>query len=82
MRAVLRELVPWRDAVAGTLDRATFRVLGNEQLLEIARSQPQSKDALGRIKGMPRAILEAGLACAVLPPDKIARRIASRTEEQ
>jgi two-component system chemotaxis response regulator CheB len=32
--------------------------------------------------GMPRAILEAGLACAVLPPDKIARRIASRTEEQ
>jgi two-component system chemotaxis response regulator CheB len=31
--------------------------------------------------GMPRAILEAGLACAVLPPDKIARRIASRTEE-
>lgn len=32
--------------------------------------------------GMPRAILEAGLACAVLPPDKIARRIAARTEEQ
>ena len=56
--AVLRELVPWRDAVAGVLDRATFRVLGNEQLLEIARSQPQSKDALGSIKGMPRAILE------------------------
>jgi two-component system chemotaxis response regulator CheB len=32
--------------------------------------------------GMPRAVLEAGLASAVLPPDKIARRIASRTEEQ
>jgi two-component system chemotaxis response regulator CheB len=32
--------------------------------------------------GMPRAVLEAGLVCAVLPPDKIARRIASRTEEQ
>jgi two-component system chemotaxis response regulator CheB len=31
--------------------------------------------------GMPRAVLDAGLACAVLPPDKIARRIASRTEE-
>jgi two-component system chemotaxis response regulator CheB len=31
--------------------------------------------------GMPRAVLEAGLACAVLPPDKIARRIASRIEE-
>jgi ribonuclease D len=56
--AVLRELVPWRDTVAGALDRATFRVLGNEQLLEISRAQPQTKEALGRIKGMPRAILE------------------------
>jgi len=56
--AVLRELVPWRDSVAGALDRATFRVLGNEQLLDIARSQPQTKEALGKIKGMPRAILE------------------------
>ena len=56
--AVLRELVPWRDSVAGALDRATFRVLGNEQLLEIARTQPRTKEALGKIKGMPRAILE------------------------
>ena len=32
--------------------------------------------------GMPRAVLEAGLACAVLPPDEIARRISRRTEEQ
>lgn len=28
--------------------------------------------------GMPRAIIEAGLACAVMPPEKIARRVASR----
>jgi len=56
--AVLRELVPWRDAVAGSLDRATFRVLGNEQLLDIARTQPRTKEALGKVKGMPRAVLE------------------------
>ena len=56
--AVLRELVPWRDAVARQLDRATFRVLGNEQLLDIARTQPGSRDALGKIKGMPRGVLE------------------------
>lgn len=31
--------------------------------------------------GMPRAVLEAGLACALLPPDKLARRIASRVLE-
>ena len=56
--AVLRELVPWRDAVAGQLDRATFRVLGNEQLLDVARTQPSTRDALGKIKGMPRGILD------------------------
>ena len=56
--AVLRELVPWRDGVAKQHDRATFRVLGNEQLLDISRTQPATRDALGKIKGMPRGILE------------------------
>ena len=56
--AVLRELVPWRDSVARGVDRATFRVLGNEQLLDIARTQPRSRDALAKIKGMPRGVLE------------------------
>jgi two-component system chemotaxis response regulator CheB len=31
--------------------------------------------------GMPRAIAEAGLACAILPPEKIARRVAGRALE-
>jgi ribonuclease D len=57
--AVLRELVPWRDAIARQLDRATFRVVGNEQLLEIARQQPAARETLGAIKGMPRGILES-----------------------
>jgi ribonuclease D len=57
--AVLRELVPWRDSIARHLDRATFRVVGNEQLLEIARQQPTTREALGAIKGMPRGILES-----------------------
>jgi two-component system chemotaxis response regulator CheB len=38
-------------------------------------------EATCAVWGMPRAILEAGLACAVLPPEKIARRITGRTEE-
>ncbi|HVX39743.1 MAG TPA: ribonuclease D [Gemmatimonadaceae bacterium] len=57
--AVLRELVPWRDAMARHLDRATFRVLGNEQLLEISRQQPETREGLAAIKGMPRGILES-----------------------
>jgi len=57
--AILRELVPWRDAIARQLDRATFRVVGNEQLLDIARQQPATRDALAAIKGMPRGLLES-----------------------
>jgi ribonuclease D len=57
--AVLRELVPWRDSIAAHLDRATFRVLGNEQLLDISRQQPATRDVLGAIKGMPRGILDS-----------------------
>ena len=56
--AVLRELVPWRDGVAKELDRATFRVVSNDVLLEIARTQPTTRQALGVIKGMPRGVLE------------------------
>jgi ribonuclease D len=57
--AVLRELVPWRDALARQADRATFRVIGNEQLLAIAKEQPATRDALAAIKGMPRGLLES-----------------------
>jgi ribonuclease D len=58
--ALLRELVPWRDSVARELDRATFRVMGNEVLLEIARTAPQNVQQLATLKGMPRGILERG----------------------
>jgi ribonuclease D len=57
--AVLRELVPWRDMVARQADRATFRVIGNDQLLAMAREQPVTRDALATIKGMPRGLLES-----------------------
>jgi ribonuclease D len=56
--ARLRELVQWRDAVAEELDRATFRVTGNEVLLEIARRSPATVAELVEIKGVPRAIAE------------------------
>jgi ribonuclease D len=57
--ALMRDLVPWRDARARELDRATFRVIGNEQLLEMAKQQPTTRDALAAIKGMPRGLLES-----------------------
>jgi ribonuclease D len=56
--AVLREVANWRDTVAAQLDRATFRVMGNEVLLELARRAPRNVSELGSIKGVPKGMLE------------------------
>ena len=56
--AVLREVANWRDTVAAQLDRATFRVMGNEVLFELARRTPKSVSELGAIKGMPKGMIE------------------------
>jgi ribonuclease D len=56
--AVLRELVHWRDTVAAQLDRATFRVMGNEVLLDLSRNPPRSISELSAIKGMPKGMID------------------------
>ena len=56
--AVMREVTRWRDSAALALDRATFRVVANDVLLEMSRLQPTTADALGAIKGMPRGMME------------------------
>ena len=56
--AIFRELVRFRDGIARELDRATFRVAGNEALFAVAKERPQSLDALVSIKGVPRGIAE------------------------
>ena len=56
--AIFRELVRFRDGIARELDRATFRVAGNEALFAVAREAPRTIDALVQIKGVPRGIAE------------------------
>lgn len=56
--ALLRELVAWRDGVAKTLDRSTFRVVTNEVLLELSRRSPRTMEELRSVKGIGRGILE------------------------
>jgi ribonuclease D len=56
--AVLREVANWRDTVAAQLDRATFRVMGNEVLFELARRVPKSVSELNAIRGMPKGMIE------------------------
>jgi two-component system chemotaxis response regulator CheB len=55
---------------------------GAARLVSSGGSIIAQDEASCAVFGMPRAVLDAGLACAVLPPEKIARRIASRTEDQ
>jgi two-component system chemotaxis response regulator CheB len=57
-------------------------VEGAARLIANGGSVIAQDEASCAVWGMPRAALEAGLACAVLPPDKIARRVASRTGDE
>ncbi len=75
--AIFRELVQWRDVTALKLDRATFRVVSNDVLFEAARTTPDTRSALGKLKGMPRGILErqgdeilAAIARGVVVPEE------------
>ena len=56
--AVLRELHAWRETAAEARDVATFRVIGNEALLELARLTPASLEALGTIKGVGSGLID------------------------
>ena len=56
-------------------------VEGAQRLVACGGSILAQDESSCAVWGMPRAVLEAGLACAVLAPDKLARRIASRTED-
>lgn len=55
--AAVAELYEWRDGTARRLDRPPFRVLGNETLLEIARTLPQDRDQLSTIQGMSKYVM-------------------------
>lgn len=56
--AALRELVAWRDEIARRLDRAAFRVAGNDILLELARVRPRTVADLSRVRIVPRVLVE------------------------
>jgi ribonuclease D len=74
--AIFRELSAWRDDVALAMDKATFRVVGNEALFAAARAAPRTITELSAVKGMPRGMVErrgdellAAVARGVAVPD-------------
>jgi len=62
-RAALRALWIRRDESARALDKPSFKVVGEDALLEIARRRPATLEELGRIPGVtPRVIERVGAA--------------------
>ncbi len=56
--AVLQELYAWREETSSSLDRASFRVMGNEALFAVVAAAPTTMEALSRIRGVGRDIAE------------------------
>jgi ribonuclease D len=53
-RAVLRQLLIWRDSEARRRDRPPFKVLHDRTLIELAEKRPAGLDDLQDIKGLKR----------------------------
>ena len=56
--AILREVYVWRETTSAKLDRAAFRVVGNEVLFQLAEHPVRTLEELGRVKGIGRDSLE------------------------
>jgi ribonuclease D len=56
-RAVARELVEWREAVAREGDRPVPSVLPDAALVEVAKRRPQSLERLAQIRGLNEGAL-------------------------
>ena len=62
-RAVARELAAWRERTAATEDKPVNSILADPSLVELAKRQPGSVDALGQIRGLhPSTIRRRGSA--------------------
>ena len=57
-QALFRELYVWRARTAHALDRAAFRVMGNEALFALAQQPPPDQAALAGVKGVGREVAE------------------------
>ncbi len=52
--AALREMYEWRDGVAKARDKASFRVLNNDELVAVARDMPRSRQELESVDRLSR----------------------------
>jgi ribonuclease D len=52
--AIVRDLHNWRDALARKADRPPFKIMGNDQIVEIAKAKPQTHRDLARVPALSR----------------------------
>lgn len=73
----------FRDGALGVVLTGMGRdgLEGSARMVAAGGSVYVQDEASSAVWGMPRAVLESGLACGAMPPDKIARRIAARVDE-
>jgi ribonuclease D len=88
--ALLRELYQWREGVARERDQATFRVLGNQALLEMSAKPPTSERELSSYTGLSegmaqrrgREIMAAVRAGLAVPDGELPRFPAAKRWER
>ena len=68
--AVYRELYVWREHLAAELDRAAFRIVGNETLIVMAQRPPRTVEALRGLKGLGREVRERYRAAILAAIDR------------
>jgi ribonuclease D len=56
--AVLRELYEWREGLARRNDKAAFRIMNNEPMLEMAKTPPTDLDQLKAVRGIGHDLAE------------------------
>lgn len=56
--AILREIYRWRDEVGRERDQATFRIMSNQTMLEIALKAPTTRSALLGIGGISSGLVD------------------------
>ncbi len=79
--AALRELYGWRERLAAEQDKATFRIIGNDALLAVAKALPRSPADLAPVPQLPAtlarrhgpALLESVGRALALPETELPR---------
>lgn len=84
--AVVRELYNWRDALARSADRPPFKIIGNDVILELAKSKPATREDLEKTKGLAkfhfdrygRDLLARVTAAVALPEEALPQRVEGK----